>query len=534
MNEGVTLKNCKEIHIIDTFYNIPKLEQVIGRVIRMCVHKDVINDNYTDPEVNVYKYVVALKDKLSTDEILYKKAELKYLTIKEVERALKENALDCPLLFNANVFPEDKDKYKDCVYPTIENVKAGKTICPALCDFKPCDLKCESKELEKKLWDTKKENYKLLNKKNIDYNTFNDDLAKFEIEIVKNRIKDLFRFKHVFTYNEILEEIKKSFLNHQAELFDEFFLYQALEDMMPKTENDFNNFKDTIYDKYNKPGYIIQRKIYYIFQPFNESEDILYYYRKNINIDYKNNISLDNYISQKFNLDINVNFNLQNETNLNKEENRKYDFESVLEYYKNKPENFIVGIIDKNLNKLAYQDDDLFKIRPQVSEKTTSKKRGVGIYSFKGSVCTSFKNKDYLIQLLKKIPNISKQEITNIQKMSKESICNELKNKLLYLEKYSTTKDNNKLTYVIIPNNHLTLEFPYNLEDRVKHYVKYFSALNNSNLVDSFIVVKKKDENNNLYYEISIKNDKSIKTIIDELKNKKFTLNENTWINIIK
>mgnify|MGYP000076255169 FL=1 len=86
MGEGVTLKNCKEVHIIDVFYNIPKIEQVIGRVIRMCVHQDVINDNYRFPEVNVYRYVVAIDDKqtnrLSTDEILYQKAELKYLTIK--------------------------------------------------------------------------------------------------------------------------------------------------------------------------------------------------------------------------------------------------------------------------------------------------------------------------------------------------------------------------------------------------------------------------------------------------------------------
>ena len=49
-------------------------------------------------------------------------------------------------------------------------------------------------------------------------------------------------------YDEILNEIKKSFIQHQAELFEEYFLDQALEDMMPKTENDFNNYKDTIYD----------------------------------------------------------------------------------------------------------------------------------------------------------------------------------------------------------------------------------------------------------------------------------------------
>ena len=532
MNEGVTLKNCKEIHIIDAFYNIPKLEQVIGRVIRMCVHQDVINDNYRDPEVNVYKYVIALKDKLSTDEILYKKAEIKFLTIKEVERALKEVSFDCPLLFHSNVFPEDVEKYKDCVYPTIENVKAGKTICPALCDFKPCDLKCYSKDLSK-LWDKNKSSYKLLDKKDIDYNTFNNNMSKYEIDNIKSKIKDLFRFKHVYTYDEILNKIKESFLEHQSYLFEEYFLDQALEEMMPKSENDFNKFNDIIYDKYNKSGYIIQRNMYYIFQPFDENENIPYYYRKNININYVNNISLENYINQNFN-----NINIKNKDSINiieENENNKqigYNFDEVLEYYQNKSENFIVGIIDKNINKLSSTDEDLFKIRPSINNKINTKKRGVGIYSFKGTLCSSYKNKEELINIIKKISNITKSEINNFDNLSKDKLCIEIKNKLLNLEKYSTTKDNNKLTYVIIPNNHPIYEFPYNLEDRIKYIIKYFSDIVNFNLTKLFEIIKKKD-NNNVFYEMFIKNDKILKNITQELYNKNFILKNNSWTKII-
>ena len=303
MNEGVTLKNVKEVHIIDAFYNIPKAEQVIGRAIRMCVHQDVINDEYKYPEVNVFRYVISLDDKsgkLSTDEILYQKAELKYLVVKEVERALKESAIDCPLLLHANMFPEELEEYKNCVPPTLENVKAGKQICPMLCDFRKCDLKCSATKLNEKYWDAKNNTYRILKKDELNYNTFNDELAKYEINLIKNKIKDLFRFKHVYIYNEILNEIKKSFINHQADLFEDYFLDQALEDMMPKTDNDFNNYKDTIYDKYNKPGYLIQRNNYFIFQPFNENEDVTLYYRQNIDIEQTNPVSLNNYVKQKF------------------------------------------------------------------------------------------------------------------------------------------------------------------------------------------------------------------------------------------
>ena len=32
-------------------------------------------------------------------------------------------------------------------------------------------------------------------------------------------------------------------------IYDDFFIYQALDKLIPVTENDFNNFNDTIYDK---------------------------------------------------------------------------------------------------------------------------------------------------------------------------------------------------------------------------------------------------------------------------------------------
>ena len=60
-------------------------------------------------------------------------------------------------------------------------------------------------------------------------------------------------------------------------------------------------------------------------------------------------------------------------------------------------ENFIVGIIDKNLNKLASQNQDLFKIRSPRA-KILNKKRGTGIPTFKGAVCSTAKDKKYLIK----------------------------------------------------------------------------------------------------------------------------------------
>jgi superfamily II DNA or RNA helicase len=515
MNEGVTLKNVKQVHIIDVFFNIPKAEQVIGRAIRMCVHQDVINDENKYPEVNVFRYVVALKDKLSTDELLYQKAELKYLTVKEVEHALKETAVDCPLLLHANVFPEE-DEYNNCVYPTLENVKAGKKICPALCDFKKCDLKCDSSKLNEKYWNEKKKTYRTLEKNEINYNTYNDELAKYEIELIKTKIKNLYRFKHIYMYDEILGEIKNSFLEHQAELFENYFLDQAMEDMMPKSENDFNNYKDTIYDKYNRSGYIIQRGKYYIFQPFNENEDVPMYYRQHLEIEQINQVSLNNFVKQ--------NYKDYKKTNVkeDKVEEKHYNFEEVNKYYDERDENFIVGIIDKNTNKLASTEMDAFKIR-EPRAKILDKKRGTGIPTYSGAVCTT-KSKEYLLDVVKKIPNITKQEIEKYKKMSRQNICEELKEKLLYLEKYSTTKDNNKLTYVMIPKDHKIYPFPFNLEDRIKYII---SDIKNISSDIDVLVKKKKDSNDNPIYELSFDNNKFIKN--NEMEKLGFKLENKLW-----
>jgi hypothetical protein len=40
------------------------------------------------------------------------------------------------------------------------------------------------------------------------------------------------------------------------------------------------------------------------------------------------------------------------------------------------------------------------------------------------------------------------------------------------LKKYATTKYDNKVTYVMVLYDHLTLPFPYNLENRIKYYIK--------------------------------------------------------------
>jgi hypothetical protein len=245
------------------------------------------------------------------------------------------------------------------------------------------------------------------------------------------------------------------------------------------------------------------------------------FYRQNIPINQQNLVSIKNYVKQKFG-DIQIKVIKENKK---KKELVSYNFDDVMDYYEERDENFIVGIIDKNLNKLAYSDNDLFKIREPRAKKL-DKKRGTGIPTLKGSTCTT-KEKGYLINLIKKLPNISKEEIEKTKTLSREILCNTLKEKLLYLEKYSTTKDKNKMTYVMIPIDHPEYEFPYNLEDRVKYKINEINKLAGRK-VD--VDVKK----NKLEYELTFKNDKFIDPVKKDIEKLGFNLNKNEWLLEIK
>ena len=454
MNEGINLRQVGEVHILDAYYNFTRIDQVIGRGIRNCSHYKLMSEDNVYPEVNVYKYVISLKDKtLSTEELLYQKAELKYMLIKKIERMMKEIAIDCPLMTNGNIFKEEVEKYKDCV--------VGKD-CPAICDYQKCDYKCDDKVLNEKYYDPERNIYKSVPKHSLDMTTFTHGLARTEINNAKTKIKDMYLFNYNYKLFEIIDYVKSSYDELKYELFDEFFVYKALEELIPTTENDFNNFKDVIVDKYNREGYLIYVEDNYIFQPFDQNENVPMYYRTTITHQLSNELSLYNYLKSMPQYD-------ELKTYKQEEEEKDivnislYDFDSVMQYYEDRQEYDIVGIIDKDVGrskiKITEDTPDTFKIREK-RPKILDKKRGINIQSFFGSVCTT-KDKTYLKKILKKIDGSSKAS-------TKVTMCDALKNKLLLLEKYGTAKNKDKFTYVIIPANHKEYPFPYNLEDRIE------------------------------------------------------------------
>lgn len=512
MNEGITLRNVREVHILDVYFNLGKVYQVIGRAIRHCVHYDIMNEEDPYPEVSIFRYTVSVPDKskLSTEEELYQKAEKKFMLIKQVERAIKEVAIDCPLNYNGNVLKEELGEYENCRTPGASG--EGK-LCPAACDYTACGYMCGDKSLNLKHYDNTTRLYRAITRENLDYSTFTTKLARSEIDTAKELIKEMYRFQYVYTLDEIKKKITKKYPEDKRDMLDMFFVYKALDELIPTTENDFNNFKDTIFDKYNVSGYLIYRGKYYIFQPFNENENVLMYYRSTYMNDLKHELTIREYIRS----DAKMN-KLLEETE-NKYDNTKVKFKFDLEYYDSKDDFKYVGILDNN------KGDEVFKLREGRS-KVVMKKRVSGIPSIKGAVCFTANDKEQLMNIGKEIG----VKNLNAKTSNRYSLCDLIKHRLLYLEKYA----DDKKTYMIVPTNHPKYPFPFNLEDRVNHISK---RLNNTLLTNISLDKKKQDggifeelrDKSLPKYTVSFAHEKAYEKNTQEIQQLGFSLQGNKW-----
>jgi superfamily II DNA or RNA helicase len=483
MNEGISLINTGEVHILDVYFNLGRVDQVVGRGIRNCSHYKQMTPDYIFPYVNVYKYVVSLeKGGLSSEENLYRKAELKYLEIKKIERSMKEVAFDCGINREVNIMKEEVEQYENC-----KEIKEGHHStdkdCPQVCDFTNCDYKCNSNKLNAEYYDPTRKMYKEIIKNDLDMTTFNSTYAKNEIDLFKNKIKELYLLDYMYTLSDIIAYVRGSISSN--DIFDEFFVYKALDELIPTNENEINSLRDTIVDKNNRHGYIIYVDKYYLFQPFDQNEDVPIYYRTTYVKPISQSISLYNYL--KYTPEFKE-FKKHNEDRdiLSEQKLITYNFDEAMEYYDNREENKYVGIIDKEVDKKKSKDiteiQDVFKIRDKRG-KITDKKRGTGIQTLKGSVCTT-KERGYIVKVCNDLGINTNDQDTRFV------LCDKIKDIMLNKEKYSTGKD--KKTYIMIPINHPIYKFPYNLEDRLEYITKILKS--SIPIKINFDVKKEKDK----------------------------------------
>jgi hypothetical protein len=105
--EGITLNNTRQVHILEPFWNEARIEQIMGRAVRFCVHKDLPLD---ERKVDVFRYTMVRKNNKETaDQKMERISRKKNNLLLSFIEAVKEAAVDCELFKSHNMMGS---KYK--------------------------------------------------------------------------------------------------------------------------------------------------------------------------------------------------------------------------------------------------------------------------------------------------------------------------------------------------------------------------------------------------------------------------------------
>jgi superfamily II DNA or RNA helicase len=107
VSEGVDFKYVRQIHVLDPWYNMSRIEQVIGRGLRTCSHAALhpLEQNCT-VYLHVNRHPGDTQEVL--DEYIYREfVEKKAIRMAKVKKALMESAMDCKLEQSVNSLPKE-------------------------------------------------------------------------------------------------------------------------------------------------------------------------------------------------------------------------------------------------------------------------------------------------------------------------------------------------------------------------------------------------------------------------------------------
>lgn len=247
-SEGIDFKNLRQVHILEPWYNLNRMDQIVGRAIRNCSHKDLPLSKRNCQIFMHGSYVDENEEMI--DLFLYRRCEDKARKIGKIQSILKSISVDCIVHENQKEFSKMKEKLAKIVLSTknvINNFAVKDKPYSLVCDYQEeCNYTCH--------------NESTLGKEDISTYSYSHTVKNQLIE----QIKRLFLKRHVYTFEEILElfEINKNSPEK---------IYSALTYLV-------NSNTEIVSDKFGKQGTVMNVKNLYVFQPleFNDSYTTLY------------------------------------------------------------------------------------------------------------------------------------------------------------------------------------------------------------------------------------------------------------------
>jgi superfamily II DNA or RNA helicase len=179
--EGITLKNIRQIHVIQPEWNYADISQAIGRGVRVNSHRALL-EKVKNVHVQIYQYVTIptvdgqLEGEYSIDLEQYRRSEIKDKNMKVIERQIMISSWDCHLNKERNTGIMDGSRE---------------------CEYTACEYTCLGGVNEK---DTR----------DVDYSTYNAYYAGDARRRIANQLQELFSRRGMYTIHELKDILSDS------------------------------------------------------------------------------------------------------------------------------------------------------------------------------------------------------------------------------------------------------------------------------------------------------------------------------------
>ena len=268
-SEGIDLKAIRQIHIMEPWYNMNRIEQITGRGVRNFSHKDLPFEQ-RNVEIFLHGTILNNAEEESADLYVYRVAELKAIKIGKVTRLLKQTAVDCIINHEQTQFTADN--FKQIVANTrvkqilstglvIDNFEIGDIPNSATCDYmETCEYDCLPDET--------------ITESKLNVDTYNETFMLINSDKIIQKIRYLMRNRYFYKKKDLFYYLNspKSYPIAQ--------IYAALSQMI-------NDHTEYILDRYGRTGYLINIGEYYLFQPSELNYNHISVYDRSVPLDVK-------------------------------------------------------------------------------------------------------------------------------------------------------------------------------------------------------------------------------------------------------
>lgn len=272
-SEGLDFKAIRQVHILEPWFNMNRIEQIIGRGVRNLSHCAL---PFKQRNVQIYLHCTLIDgaEEEAADLYLYRLAEKKATQIGKVTRVLKASAADCilhigqtnftveklsSLVANQNIRLELSSKRPNSGEVREVDFRIGDMNGSELCDYMSCEYQCNPKA-----------------PKNMESNSlsYNEHNLESNIYYIIGRIKQIFRERHVYTLDQICTAINVLRVYPIAQI------YYVLSKFV-------DNRNMVLFDKYGRFGYLLNRGKYYEFQPVEITDTRISVRDRSVPVEYK-------------------------------------------------------------------------------------------------------------------------------------------------------------------------------------------------------------------------------------------------------